>query len=125
MDWTNIEVVLVWITGMGAPAIVMVLLSLLVENWNGWSTLPKIVKFILPMLASVGLSVMASVLLKHPELLELLAPWFQVVMASIIAYIASQKTYQATLKANYGARFLEPKSSDAEPMSATDDSAVG
>jgi hypothetical protein len=83
----------------------MVFLSLVAENWSGWANLPVLVKKWLPPILSVGLSIIASIALKYPELLALIQPWFQMVVSAILAYIASQKTYQGSLKAQYGERF--------------------
>jgi hypothetical protein len=106
MDSTQLNQVLLWITGVGAPAIIMYVLSWVVENWKGWINLPKDVKFLLPMVASVMLSVGASQLLKYPEVISSIQPWFQVTMTSILAYLFSQKAYMTSTKAGYGKRFV-------------------
>jgi hypothetical protein len=107
MNWTDITTFLTWLAGIGAPAVVAILLSLLAENWPAWSNFPHAVKFIVPMIVSVGLALLANVLLGYPALLAQIAPWFQMVVSAILAYIASQKTYQGTLKAQYGSRFSQ------------------
>lgn len=105
MNWTDITIFLTWLAGIGAPAVVAILLSLLAENWAAWSNFPHWVKFLVPMLISVTLAVIASTLLQYPALLAQIQPWFQVIASAILAYIASQKTYQGSLKAQYGSRF--------------------
>jgi chromate transport protein ChrA len=105
MDWTNATIVLTWLAGIGAPAVVAILLSLLAENWKAWTTFPTLVKTLVPMVVSILLSVGSSMLLKYPELLAQIQPWFQVITSAIIAYIASQKTYQGSLKSRYGKRW--------------------
>lgn len=107
MNWTDITTFLTWLAGIGAPSVVAILLSLLAENWPAWSNFPHIVKFIVPMIVSVGLSIAAAQLLKYPDLLVQIQPWFQMVASAILAYIASQKTYQGSLKAQYGTRFRQ------------------
>jgi chromate transport protein ChrA len=106
MDSTQLGQVLLWITGVGAPAIIMYVLSWVVENWKGWINLPKDVKFLLPMVASVLLSVGASQLLKYPEVVATIQPWFQILMTSVLAYLFSQKAYMTSKKAEYGKRFI-------------------
>jgi chromate transport protein ChrA len=105
MDSTQLGEVLLWLTGVGSPIVIMYILSWVVENFKWWITLPKDVKFLLPMVASVLLSVGASQLLKYPEIIATIQPWFQVMMASILAYLFSQKAYMTAMKADYGKRF--------------------
>jgi|OpeIllAssembly_1097287.scaffolds.fasta_scaffold00448_7 hypothetical protein len=116
MDYTQLTLVLTWIVGVGAPAIVAYVLSWVVENWKGWSTLPKDVKVILPMVVSVGLSVGASQLLKYPEIIASIQPWFQVTMSAVLAYLASQKAYLTAMNKGYGARFARPDSKSVQEV---------
>ena len=110
MDYSQLQQVLLWLTGIRAPMVIMYVLSWVVENWKGWSTLPKDVKFLVPMVASVLLSVGASQLLQYPQIIAGIQPWFQVTMASVLAYLASQKAYLTAMNAGYGARFARPDS---------------
>lgn len=110
MDYTQLQQVLVWIAGIGAPAIVAYVLSLVVENWAGWSTLPHTVKVIVPMVVSVLLSVGASYLLKYPDIISQIQPTFQVTMSAILAYLASQKSYMTAMSHSYGKRFVQRSS---------------
>lgn len=110
MDSTNFQQVLLWLTGFGAPAVIAAVLSWVVENWAGWSTLPHNVKVALPMLASVLLSVGAGLLLKYPNVVATIQPWFQVVVSAFIAYGASQLAYMKTKMTQYGQRFSQPNS---------------
>jgi chromate transport protein ChrA len=105
MDSTQLGQVLLWLTGVGSPIVIMYILSWVVENFKWWITLPKDVKFLAPMVASVLLSVGASQLLQYPEIIATIQPWFQVMMASILAYLFSQKAYMTAMKADYGKRF--------------------
>lgn len=111
MNWSDLQQVLLWLTGMGSPAVVMYILSFVAENWSKWSTFPHWVKFYLPMVLSILLTVGSVTLLKYPEVIATIQPWFQVVVTAIIAYIASQKAYMTAKSAKYGARFVQPKSS--------------
>lgn len=101
-DWTDFEAVAGWLAfGGGAPIVVAYALSLLVENWLAWHDLPRGVKFILPMLASVGLSIGANYLLGFPEVIaEISAIWF-VVVSAVLAWLGSQVAYMKTKAANY------------------------
>lgn len=114
MDNTNLQQVLLWLTGVGAPAVIMVVLSWVVENWSGWSTLPHNVKVLIPMLASVLLSVGASILLKYPDVIATIQPWFQVVVSAFIAYAASQLAYMKVKTTEYGQRFNQPTSKNVK-----------
>lgn len=110
IDWTQAQQVLLWLAGIGAPVVVAYLVSWLVENWAAWSTFPREVKFLAPMLLSVLLAVGSAELLKYPDIIKTIQPWFQVVMSAIITYLASQKAYMSAMKAQYGKRFVTPTS---------------
>jgi hypothetical protein len=105
MDWTNLKEVLVWLTGVGSPAVIAYALSWLVENWKGWSKLPRDVKFLAPMIASVLLSIGANQALQYQGVIAEIQPWFQITMSSILAWLASQKAYLSVLDSGYGKRF--------------------
>ena len=113
MDLTQLAQVVLWISGIGAPMIISYLLSWVVENWKAWSTFPKNVKFLAPMVISVLLSVGAAQLLNYPKVISTIQPYFQVIMSAILSYLASQKAYMSVLKAGYGKRFETPKSDQA------------
>ncbi len=114
MNWSDLQQVLLWLTGMGSPAVVMYVLSFLAENWKQWSLLPHWVKFYLPMILSIGLTVGAVSLLKYPAVIESIQPWFQVVVTAIIAFLASQKAYMTAMSSRYGKRFASRKSNQIE-----------
>jgi len=116
MNWTDLQQVILWLAGVGSPIVVMYILSWVVENWKGWSTLPKDIKFLVPMVASVLLSVGSSYLLKFPEVIASIAPVFQVTMTAILAYLASQKAYITAMSRGYGARFSRPDSANMKEM---------
>lgn len=110
MDWTQLEPVLLWIAGIGAPMIIAYLFSWLVENWKAWSTFPREVKFIVPMVLSVLLSIGAKYLLGFPDIIAKISPYFTMIMTAILTYLASQKAYMSAMKAQYGKRFITPTS---------------
>ncbi|GAG23440.1 unnamed protein product [marine sediment metagenome] len=103
-DWTDFEAVVGWLAfGGGAPIVIAYALSLIVENFPGWHNLPSGVKFILPMIASVGLSIGANYLLGFPEVVSgVSAIWFLVVSA-VLAWLGSQYAYMKSRSAGYGA----------------------
>jgi hypothetical protein len=102
---TDLTQVLIWIVGIGAPSIVAYVLSFVVENFSWWATLPHTVKVLVPMVASVTLSVLASVFLQYPAIIAQIQPWFQVTMSAILAYLSTQKAYITEQRAGYGRRF--------------------
>lgn len=107
MDWTNVQQILQWLVGVGAPALVMYLVSWLVENWSTWATLPRAVKFLGPMILSVLVAFGASTLLKYPDIIATIQPTFQVIASAVLAYLASQKAFMSAMKAGYGKRFAK------------------
>lgn len=114
MNYSDLQQVLLWLAGMGSPAVVMYIVSFLVENWKQWSLLPHWVKFYGPMVLSVLLTIASVSLLKYPDVISTIQPWFQVTVTAIFAYIASQKAYMTAKSSRYGARFIQPKSSRAK-----------
>jgi hypothetical protein len=116
MDLTNFGQVLLWIAGIGAPAIVAYVLSWVVENWKLWSTFPKEVKFLAPMIVSVLLALGADQLLHYPDVIAAIQPWFQVVMSAVLAYLASQKAYLTAMSKGYGVRFAHPTSKNVAQL---------
>ena len=111
-DWTDFEAVAGWLAfGGGAPIVIAYALSLLVENFPGWHDLPRGVKFILPMLASVGLSIGANYLLGYPAVIaEISAIWF-VVISAVLAWLGSQAGYMKAKAASYARSAKELSSS--------------
>ena len=106
MDTVNVidlKSVLEWLVAGGAPIVVMYAISLLAENWEKWHTLPKLVKFLVPMILSALLAVGAQVLTGYADVIvEQIAPWWKVVVVAIMAYIGSQKAYMSTKLSGYG-----------------------
>ena len=101
-DLTNLTVALTWLAGIGGPYLVGKLVSYLAENWAKWHTFPVPVKFLAPMIASVLISVGATLLLGQVDFLEQLSPWYTMVALSIVSYLGTQKGYMETRVANYG-----------------------
>lgn len=116
MDYTQFEEVLLWLTGIGAPMVVAYILSWVVENWKQWSTFPKEVKFLIPMVTSVLLSVGAKYLLDFPDIVGEISPYFTMIMSAILTYISSQKAYMTAMEKQYGARFRSPTSKEPLEM---------
>jgi len=98
----DLKAVLEWLVAGGAPIAVMYAVSLLAENWAKWHALPKFVKFLAPMLLSAGLAIGAQVLTGYADVVAEIAPWFKVVMVSVLAYVGSQKAYMSTKASGYG-----------------------
>jgi len=110
MNYSDFQQVILWLAGMGSPALVMYILSWVVENWKGWSLLPHNVKFLLPMILSVLLTIGANVLLQYPDVMATIAPGFQLVVTAVFAYLASQKAYLTAMRGGYGKRFSSKSS---------------
>lgn len=100
-DYTDLPAVLVWLTGMGAPYVVGYSMAWILENVKWWHTLPEAVKFILPMLFSVGISVGSTYLLKNEELIQLLSPYWTLVVGAVLAWLGSQKAYITAHRVGY------------------------
>lgn len=103
-DWTNLVSVLLWLAGIGAPMIVGYIMSLVLENWPQWHNLPRWVKFLSPMLASVLITFGARWLLAQEDLLTQIAPIFSVIVTAILTYLASQKGYMEAKAKDYASK---------------------
>ena len=104
-DLTDLGGVILWLATVGAPYFVGWALSLLIENWKGWSQLPRPVKFFIPMIASVLVAVGANILLQYPSVIDAVAPWFTIVMGAILGWLGTQSAYMKVKESEYGARF--------------------
>lgn len=106
IEWTNLQAVLVWLTQLGAPLVAMYVFSLVAENVPAWHTLPKMVKFVAPPIVSILLAVGATLLLQRPDIIQTVAPWWTVIVGSLLAYAASQKGYMDAKSSGYGVKKL-------------------
>lgn len=109
MDWTQLSVVLAWLVGAGSPAVITYLFSWVSTNLEFWKNLPGVVKFALPLVLSILLSIGAAQLLKFPDILSAIQPWYQIVVAAVLAYLASQK---GEMTAKKDALFVEAQKAD-------------
>lgn len=103
-DYTNFQSVLEWLAGVGGSYAVGVLVAWLVENWPKWHTLPRLVKFFLPMLAAVLISIGAVLLMQQTEFVSQVSPWFRLIAQTVIAYLGTQGGYMQAKQAGYAFR---------------------
>lgn len=107
-DWLSLEAVLLWIVvGGGGVYITNYVFSLIAENVTQWHNLPKIVKFILPMLTAVGLGFAAQYILAQPELIDVIQPTWLLVISILIGYLGSQLGYMKAKTSGYGRKAIE------------------
>lgn len=122
MDYTNFQQVLEWLAGVGGSYAVGVLVAWLVENWPKWHTLPRLVKFFLPMLAAVLISVGAVLLMQQTEFVSQASPWFRLIAQTVIAYLGTQGGYMQAKRSGYAftARDAALSSLPSEPCECAD-----
>lgn len=101
MDWTNLTEVLRWIEGIGAPIVVGYIFALVAENFDFWHKLPSKVKFVLPMVFSVLISVVAHFVLAEEQFIISASPYFQIIANAVLIYLGSQNGYMQALKSGY------------------------
>jgi len=104
-DWLNLQAVLGWLVAGGSVFVVNYALALLAENWKGWTNLPTIVKFLIPIVVSVLIAIGAQYLLSLPDLLGQIQPFWALLVTIILAWLGSQKGYMAAKSSRYGARY--------------------
>ena len=101
-EFSNLTSVLVWLTGAGSAYIAGWVISLLAENWAAWHNLPRNVKFLIPLVLSPVLAMVATVLLRQDAFLQVVGPWFTIAVNSIIAYLGTQQAYMSAKRSDYG-----------------------
>ena len=106
-DLTNLSAVLMWLATAGAPFLVLWVMSLLAENWPKWHTLPRLVKFLTPLILAPLVAVGATLLASKTQLIAQIGPWYTIVVGSILAYIGSQKALMSAKRNDYGTNYSQ------------------
>jgi hypothetical protein len=101
-DWTDLNSVLVWLSTVGGPYFVIWVLSLVAENWPKWHELPGNVKFLIPLVASPVVAILATLLLQQTQAISVVAPWYTIIAGSVLAYLGSQQGYMSAKRSGYG-----------------------
>lgn len=101
VDFTSLMAVLQWISLAGGPYLAGQVFALLAENWPKWHELPRQVKFVLPLLASVALSVGANLLAAQSEVVAVIDPWYRMIAVAVLAYLGSQTAYMSAKRSGY------------------------
>jgi len=105
-DWTNLGEVISWLAvGGGVPVVVGIVLSYVAENVPAWHTLPKGVKFTVPVVIAVLLGLGANYLLLQTDLIDKVSPYWAMIMSILLAWFGSQVGYMQTKRAGYGANY--------------------
>ncbi|MDD1710418.1 MAG: hypothetical protein LUQ37_05875 [Methanoregulaceae archaeon] len=105
-DWTNLGAVISWLAvGGGAPIIVGMIFAYIAENIPAWHTLPKWVKFTVPVVIAVLVGVGANYLLLQSDLIKAISPYWALIMSILLAWFGSQVGYMQTKRAGYGANY--------------------
>jgi FtsH-binding integral membrane protein len=87
-EWTSLAAVLAWIvTGGGAIVVASSLGALLEANWVTWQNLSAVLKNALVLLFATLLAVGASILLTYTNIVELIQPWWMIVVTVIISWL--------------------------------------
>jgi hypothetical protein len=108
-DLTNLDAVLAWLAGLGGPYFVGWVLSLVAENVPAWHKLRPAVKFVIPLIVCPLVSVGATLLLQQDAFLQVVAPWFQIVMGSILGWLGTQMAYMAARRSGYAYKIKWPE----------------
>lgn len=104
VDYTQLAVVLAWLaSGVGAAYIAGKVASYAAANWVWFQGLSSEVKTFLPVLASVLVAVGAQFALQYaaPQI-EILSPWFGIIINTISAYFGTQKAFIEGRAVEYG-----------------------
>jgi uncharacterized membrane protein len=101
-NFTDLQVVLKFLVGGGAPVVIAGAMSYLAENWSKWHEFPKWFKFVLPVLVSALLAVGAQILMGYADVVNAISPWYTIVAVTVLAWVNSQKAYANTKATGYG-----------------------
>ena len=101
-DLTDLAGVLLWLSGAGAAYVVGQVVSYLAENWPKWHNLPTSLKIFAPLILSPVISILATIGLQYGAQIDAVAPWWSIVVYSIVTYLATQHAHAAQKLAGYG-----------------------
>jgi len=101
IDFTNLNAVLAWLSGVGAVTAVGWVLANFLEKMSWWNNLPTYIKWGVPPVFSVLLAFVAQLLLKQEILLAQIQPYFSLVVMILLTYFGSQVGHTATRQARY------------------------
>lgn len=97
-DITDLSQVITYLLGGGMAVVVSYLFAMLAEVWPRWHTFPFAVKYLVPWIVSVGLTLVTAWIASHPDWIAAAAPTFALIMVSSLSYIATQKSYKSNKK---------------------------
>lgn len=102
VDFTNLVIVLQWLTGAGAAVVTGIIMSWVAENFKWWHTLPRMAKFIIPPVLCAVIAVVSVLALEQKEFIQAIGPWFAIVSGAILQYFGTQAGYMAAKTRGYG-----------------------
>lgn len=109
MNPQDLPAVLQWLTGPGAAYVVGYILSLVVENVPAWAKVPRIIKVLAPMVVSILISIVSTLLLKNTAFIQTVGPWWSLIVGAIISYLGTQQAFLYAKRAGYGVRLYGGK----------------
>jgi len=101
-NWADLTSVLTWLVGAGSVYLAGYAVSLLAQNFQWFVNLPSTVKFLIPLLISVGISIGAQALLSSQIFLSTVSPYFTVIALAVLNWLGSQQGYMKLKAADYG-----------------------
>jgi hypothetical protein len=101
-EFGDIIFALTWLAGVGAPYLVGKLFAYIAENFPKWHELRREVKFLIPMIVSILLSMGAILLMGQTEIVETLGPIWSMISSAVIMYYGSQIGYREIKTTDYG-----------------------
>ena len=99
----DIVIVLKWLTGIGSAYVTGKVFAFIAENFAFWHKLPRLVKFYVPMIFSVGLVFLADLVLHYTELLSMIQPNWALAVGAIVIYLGTQVGYMDAKARGYAA----------------------
>jgi hypothetical protein len=105
IDWTVLSSVLAWIVAGGSVFIANYAFALIAENFEFWHKLPSWLKFLIPIITATLLAVGAQTLLLYPDIVEVIQPYWALIVTIIIAWLGSQRGLMAAKANSYGANY--------------------
>lgn len=103
VDWTILTSVLLFLVAGGSVFVVGYALSWVAENFEFWHKLPPVVKTLFPIVVSILIAFGAQQLLQYPDLIELIQPYWQLAIITVLVWFGSQKGYLKAKSIGYGA----------------------
>jgi len=99
-DWTQLSAVLLWLASSGGAVMAINwIIANFLEKMAWWGALPTWVKWVVPPLVAIAVSIGAQQVVQIPGLVDLIQPYWALIISILLGYFASQAAHLQTKRA--------------------------